>query len=401
MITKRIVAPPRRLQEAATALAVSAGEKGDEDGGGDFAILSEDTLAQDIAALFVGADIGLIDAALRAWEVNSRRAFISDVRVWARWCRLQGRGLVHVDAHMVSGFLRALSGTDVSPIGERSAATIERYLVSIGNLYRLAGMEDPTDDALVRLEHKAARKKLGTYQRQALALRFKGDIDDLDSPPTGLSVVALLKACGLDRSKRERALRDEVLLRVAVDTGCRRSELVAIEIQHVEGPNDKGAGRLFIPRSKNDTEGQGAYAYLSPKTMEAIAAWMRRVGISRGALLRRVRYHPGKDQGFDCVGSGPLHPDSVSAIYKRLVLAAGEAGVLGEISKQQLDRFVVGVSGHSIRVGVAQDAAAAGESLLALMQAYRWKDPRTVMRYTEKLAVGSGAAARMADRFAD
>ena len=85
MITKRIVAPPRRLQEAATALAVSAGEKGDEDGGGDFAILSEDTLAQDIAALFVGADIGLIDAALRAWEVNSRRAFISDVRVWARW----------------------------------------------------------------------------------------------------------------------------------------------------------------------------------------------------------------------------------------------------------------------------------------------------------------------------
>ena len=35
MITKRIVAPPRRLQEAATALAVSAGEKGDEDGGGD------------------------------------------------------------------------------------------------------------------------------------------------------------------------------------------------------------------------------------------------------------------------------------------------------------------------------------------------------------------------------
>ena len=128
-----------------------------------------------------------------------------------------------------------------------------------------------------------------SYQRQALALRFKGDIDDLDSPPTGLSVVALLKACGLDRSKRERALRDEVLLRVAVDTGCRRSELVAIEIQHVEGPNDKGAGRLFIPRSKNDTEGQGAYAYLSPKTMEAIAAWMRRVGISRGALLRRVR----------------------------------------------------------------------------------------------------------------
>ena len=75
--------------------------------------------------------------------------------------------------------------------------------------------------------------------------------------------------------------------------------------------------------------------------------------------------------------------------------------MLGEISKQQLDRFVVGVSGNSIRVGVAQDAAAAGESLLALMQAYRWKDPRTVMRYTEKLAVGSGAAARMADRFAD
>ena len=75
--------------------------------------------------------------------------------------------------------------------------------------------------------------------------------------------------------------------------------------------------------------------------------------------------------------------------------------VAGSAYTTSISRFVVGVSGHSIRVGVAQDAAAAGESLLALMQAYRWKDPRTVMRYTEKLAVGSGAAARMADRFAD
>jgi hypothetical protein len=48
---------------------------------------------------------------------------------------------------------------------------------------------------------------------------------------------------------------------------------------------------------------------------------------------------------------------------------------------------------------VAQDNFAAGESVPAIMQAYRWREAKTVLRYGAKLAAKSGASARMAARF--
>jgi hypothetical protein len=35
------------------------------------------------------------------------------------------------------------------------------------------------------------------------------------------------------------------------------------------------------------------------------------------------------------------------------------------------------------------------------MQSYRWRDARTVMRYGSRLAMKSGASARLAKRFGD
>jgi len=86
-------------------------------------------------------------------------------------------------------------------------------------------------------------------------------------------------------------------------------------------------------------------------------------------------------------------------IYRRLIRAAFEKKLLVGMSEAELERWVAAVSSHSIRVGVAQDNFAAGESLPAIMQAYRWRDPKTVMRYGAKLAAKSGASARLAKRF--
>ncbi|MGG2329401.1 hypothetical protein ACE40V_23910, partial [Salmonella enterica] len=80
---------------------------------------------------------------------------------------------------------------------------------------------------------------------------------------------------------------------------------------------------------------------------------------------------------------------------------AWEQGLLGAMGEAELERWVKAVSSHSIRVGVAQDNFAAGEGLPAIMQAYRWRDARTVLRYGAKLAAKSGASARLAKRFAE
>ena len=75
--------------------------------------------------------------------------------------------------------------------------------------------------------------------------------------------------------------------------------------------------------------------------------------------------------------------------------------MLGQMSEAELSRWCKAISSHSIRVGVAQDNFAAGEGLPAIMQAYRWRDARTVLRYGSKLAAKSGASARLAKRFSD
>lgn len=365
-------------------------------GGHALARLSADPadLVGDVRAL-VGAatpiDEALLDAALRGWSANTRRAFRSDLTLWGQWCRKRRVAAAAATPALVAAWVRTLAGTDPSDETPRAMATIERYLVHVGWAYRMAGLADPTAAPLVKLEKKAARKSLGVRQRQARAIRFKGDIADFDSPASGVCLAHLLKACRRD----ELGLRDAALLRVAYDAGYRRSELVAILVQHIE-KDAQGAGTLFLPSSKTDQAGEGAWAYLSPMTMAAIARWRDKADIRKGPLFRRVETH--FDGSVAAIGRARLHPNSITLIYKRLIRAAHAQKLLGEMSDIELERWVQAVSSHSIRVGVAQDNFAAGEGLPAIMQAYRWRDPRTVMRYGAKLATKSGASARMAAR---
>ena len=57
---------------------------------------------------------------------------------------------------------------------------------------------------------------------------------------------------------------------------------------------------------------------------------------------------------------------------------------------------VDGLSGHSTRVGTAQDMIAASIELPAILQAGRWKSPAMVNRYGERLLACEGAAAQLA-----
>ena len=69
---------------------------------------------------------------------------------------------------------------------------------------------------------------------------------------------------------------------------------------------------------------------------------------------------------------------SSSQVGRRVTAAARAAG-LGD-----------GFTGHSGRVGMAQDLAATGVDLPALMTAGRWKSSRMPAKYTERQAAGRG-----------
>jgi integrase len=114
--------------------------------------------------------------------------------------------------------------------------------------------------------------------------------------------------------------------------------------------------------------------FLATDTMRHIEAWCRAAGVTGGHLFRAV----GK---AGRVGDA-LTPGDVARVFKQMADGAGIAAA--------------GISGHSSRVGAAQDMAQAGIELPPIMQAGGWKTAEMVARYTARLDARRSGAAKLA-----
>ncbi|MEO0031289.1 MAG: hypothetical protein RIS94_1047 [Pseudomonadota bacterium] len=359
----------------------------------------------------------LISAYQAASSPHSIRALKSDLEAFDLWCRRHNRISLPATAETVADYLDARAEKGSKP------ASLGRYKASIAKIHLLLDLKDPTPSSLVKLRLQAIRRRLGTAQKQARPLRFKGPVRNVErDEPRGLNVRALLESCAEDLP----GLRDRALLSAGYDTGLRASELVAIEVEHIIEAIDPDARLLSIPRSKGDQEGEGATAYLSPRTVRAIAAWLEAAGIERGAVFRRVNVRRYKAKAavrgrsidsisgretwdlrktlskpavkarveYD-VGEGALHPASIGPIYRAMIQRAFDVGALADLTTDDLARLLKGISAHSTRVGLNQDLFTSGEDLAGIMDALRWKSPRMPLAYNRNLAAEQGAAGRL------
>ncbi len=154
-----------------------------------------------------------------------------------------------------------------------------------------------------------------------------------------------IEGCGDDLL----GLRDAALLSVGYDTLCRSAEICTMQVEHVR-PGSGDVWSILIPHSKADQAGAGRIARLSPETTQRVSAWLETSGIVEGALFRSVHQARPADT--------TLNVSSVQRLPKR---AAKRAGVPYEVAKS--------LSGHSMRIGAAQDMMIAGFDSLAVMQA--------------------------------
>jgi len=159
-------------------------------------------------------------------------------------------------------------------------------------------------------------------------------------------------------------MRDRALLLTGFAGGFRRSELAALTTDDLQETAEGIVVRLR--RSKTDQEGQGrpvALPYGSdPRTcpVRALRAWLEAAAIGSGAVFRAV------DQ-FGLVSESRLHPDSIGWIVKRAARRGGLAA---------LD-----YAGHSLRAGLATQAAMNGASELAIMKQTGHRSLATVRKY--------------------
>lgn len=346
-----------------------------------------------------------------AFAANTQRAIRADTDDFIAWCHAAGHAALPAGPATLCAYLDALA-VRVNPRTRKplAYATLARRLASLAWLHRVHNLPDPTRAPEVRLKLKALARRKGTRQAQAQGLGREA----LD---------AVLAALGDDPALE--TLRDAALLTVAYDALLRRSELVALRLEDIRRAAD-GSGLLYLSRSKTDPEGQGVYRWLAPDTVDRLETWraardaalhaarnaVRREhtalvrAVAQGtavnakrrqaALVRRLqRLERAAEHLWLQIGAG-------GAVLGPLAVAGPDPGRrVPEIVKRRAQAAGLdpaAFSGHSTRVGAAQDLTAAGFGLPAIQQAGGWTSPAMPARYAEKLLPRQGAMAQLATR---
>jgi site-specific recombinase XerD len=273
---------------------------------------------------------------------NTLRAYQADWKDFREWC----------EAHQFAP-LPAAPETVALYLTDRAAtlktSSLARRLTTINRAHQAAGQPSPAtmQNAVVSEVWKGIKRKKGTAQhgkKPFLTPDLRRILAELPQDLQGL--------------------RDRALLLAGFAGGFRRSELAALRVEDLETTPDGLIVRLG--RSKTDQEGQGrpvALPYGSdPRTcpVRALGAWLEQAGITAGPLFRAVDRH-------GLASDKALHADSVAYLVKR---AAGRAGL-----------ETMEYAGHSLRAGLATQAAMNGASELAIMKQTGHRSLATVRKY--------------------
>lgn len=285
-------------------------------------------------------------------------------KIFAEWCQARQLQSLPADPETVAAFIYTQG------IGDKRPNTLRGYASSIAAQHRSQGYDSPCNDrvAMVIKGFVNRAKEAGKREKRA-------------RPLTGADLEKI-RATACDRREtergterfsnaRRRGLVDIALVSVMRDALLRRSEAAEMLWKHIAREPD-GSGRLTIPWSKTDQEGEGVVLYLGPPTMRAL-----------DQIRPRQRSLPGQETD---IGEQKVFGLTGPTISERIAAAALAAG-LGE-----------GYSGHSCRVGMAVDLAEAGATMPQLQAVGRWKSPQTVARYVGAQFAGRSVVAQLYTR---
>ena len=285
-----------------------------------------------------------------AYAPSTIRAYVADFRDFITFCDLNNQIALPALPPTITGYMNKLIEQG------RCSSSIRRALAGISTIHNINELPNPTIRSEVKLSVRRMQRQLGRFNHQAEGIT-KHILDDM-------------LAC-TDNSLR--GYRDRAMLLVGYDTMCRRSELVSLRIEDIstqllDRKNNILSTVIFLRKSKTDQESHGRWIPISKVAADALNKWLTCAKINTGLIFRGV------NRGYKATQQ--LSPGQVSRIYKRIASLAGfDQG------------FVRHISGHSIRVGAAQDLLLSGASLPIIMARGRWSKADTVMRYVEKIGI--------------
>ena len=275
-----------------------------------------------------------------AYAPSTMRSYYSDVQVFVDWCNWTQRTPFPASVETVCEFIEEQGK-------EKAASTVRRRLYAIRKIHRLLRLYDPTYDEEINLSLRRVRRAKLVRPKQAKGLTqnyLERFIAGEPNSPWGL--------------------RNKAMLSLGYELLSRRSELVALRTKDIEFRPD-GTLRVLIRRSKSDPFGEGRLAFTSERTAGLVKEWLEWRGPHIEFLFCPIYHQKAINRDL-----------STSSVKCMIKSAAKRDGLNPSI----VDEF----SGHSLRVGAAQDLLRKGFDTAAIMRAGGWKSVNTLSRYLEK-----------------
>jgi integrase len=274
-----------------------------------------------------------------AYSERTLRGYRNDLEHFRAWCEASRQNWLPALPATIAAFIDA--ETQV-----KALSTVSRRVEAVKFAHRMLDLPSPVAHSEVKLALRRAVRGNRARPKQSRGL-------------THDMLGRVIAACPATLAGK----RDAAIICVGYDSLARSYELSLLKAQHLSGD----CTTVLIPRAKSDQQGEGRLAYLSPRTRQALQEWLDASGIVSGPLFQSL--HTRKLLG---------RPLSTSAI-RRLVKRAG-------VRAQADCAGAAEISGHSMRVGAAQDMMGAGLDHIAIMQAGGWKTIDVVARYVENAA---------------
>jgi len=276
---------------------------------------------------------------IAATSDNTRRAYQADIRHFESW-----GGQLPATTDTILRYLHAFAET-LNP------RTLSRHVTALKQWHRYQNFPDPTQAPIISKTLTGIARIHGKPKNKAAPLlpEHLVKISDYLAEQSTLS-----------------ASRDNALLQIGFLGAFRRSELVAICIDHINW--QLNGIEILIPKSKTDQLNTGQYCAI-PNGNEQLCAiralknWIEKADIKEGFIFRRI--HRGNKISVNHMATA-----TVNEILKKHAHAAGIENAMS-------------FSSHSMRRGLATTASRDGVSLPAIMRQGRWKQVSTVMEYIE------------------
>lgn len=283
-----------------------------------------------------------------AYAPSTLRAYRADFEEFINYSESMGENALPASPAGVISFITHLMSR------QQKSASIRRSIAGIASIHQYSNLPDPIKDVDVKLAMRRMHRQIGREQHQAFAI-----------------TQTLLNKLLAVADDNLRGARDRALISVAYDTLCRRSELLSLRVEDIHISNDtadnsNGGASIFLRKSKTDQEAHGRWLRISEITTIYLQAWIKQAAIVEGLLFRGVNRANRLTEKLDT--------SLLARIYKKLARRANFD-----------EKLVREISGHSTRVGAAQDLLLSGASLPIIMNRGRWSKPDTVMRYVEKI----------------